>query len=199
MMKGKWIWALIWIAVAFAWENGAYAEDKRGLKKEQVSQRAQLRWKDVKKRFDERAREKDPFGANMDPGTFVAPVVTQEASADAQGQEVAVVPLQEAVDNFYGKVTIVDAKKQLVMVGDRELHPGDLVKIEHKDVVYNLRIVKITVNELVFMNTENKEEATVRLDVRIDPTKAMDRLRDSIFGNSKKAPLIIGGKKKAPR
>ncbi len=151
-----------WGGQMLAAENSV--EKNRNWGKEHYEEMAEVRWLALKKIFSERDRERDVFGAMMDPGTLeeiVVPVVTTEAPKVMEVKKVVL--LQEAVDKF--QVNGVNAKKQMVMVGFRSLRRGDPVEIQHEGVLFKLRIVKITTDEVVFLNTKNQEKATVRLGV----------------------------------
>lgn len=137
-----------------------------GLDKDAYIDLAETNWQSLKRNFEARTRKKDPFGAKLDPGTFEELVVKKEVvQKEAEVVKVVkkVIPLQSVVNKF--QVNGVNAKKQIVMVGFRSLHRGDLVEIKHMGMLFKLRIEKITTNEVVFMNTANQETATVRLGV----------------------------------
>lgn len=138
----------------------------RGLGKEEYAEAAKARLARLMKQFETRERKKDPFGLSLDPGAIKDEPVMVAEVAEGKKEEVVpvkVVSLQDAVDKF--QVNGVNAAKQMVMVGFRSLRLGDPVEIEHDGELFKLRIMKITVDEVVFMNTKNQESASVRLGV----------------------------------
>ena len=126
----------------------------------------------------------------MDPGTFEDNVEITEVPTQTEVVPTKkVVSLQEAVNKF--QVNGVSPAKQMVMVGFRSLHRGDVVEIEHDGVLFKLRIAKIAKNEVVFMNIQNEETASVRLGVVRDFSggSGTSALKKNIF--QKKEPVRI--------
>jgi hypothetical protein len=144
---------------------GGGSGNVRGLDKDEYAEMAQARLARLNKGFEERKRNKDPFGLALDPGLIKEEPVAVAAMVEEKKVvvPVKVVSLQDAVDKF--QVNGVNAAKQMVMVGFRSLRRGDPVEIEHDGELFKLRIVKISVDEVVFMNTKNQETASVRLGV----------------------------------
>lgn len=157
--------------------------NSRGMGKEEYAEAAKARLGRLIKQFKTRERKKDPFGLYLDPGAIKdEPVmVTAVVEEKEEAVPVKVVSLQDAVDKF--QVNGVNAAKQMVMVGFRSLRRGDPVEIEHEGELFKLRIVKISVDEVVFMNTKNQETASVRLGV-VKEIKGPDNKENSpIKGN----------------
>ncbi len=163
------------ICVGFACSGGMLAQEAvdggkgkgRAMGKAEYAEAAKARWEELKKQFETRERTKDPFGLALDPALVKEEAVPIEEVLEVKMEEeevpVKVVSLQDAVDKF--QVNGVNAAKQMVMVGFRSLRRGDPVEIEHEGEVFKLRIVKITVDEVVFMDTKTEETASVRLGV----------------------------------
>lgn len=155
----------------------------RGKSKDEYIDEAKAQWGALEKAMEASGREKDPFGLAMDPGLIKEEPVVVAAVVEEEKVVVPekVVSLQDAVDKF--QVNGVNAAKQMVMVGFRSLRRGDPVEIEHEGELFKLRIVKITVNEVVFMNTKNQQTASVRLGVRkaiMGPGKEKGNLKDNM-------------------
>jgi len=192
-MKNLYLWALVWIAGAVMSDHGAYAQQAGTKQKdagcadvEDCAEQAEGRWNIIKKRFEARKRAKDPFGAKMDPGTFNDSVVIPETKAAAPVAAVRKeASLQEAVEKF--QVNMVYPKKQMVMVGFDAYRKGETVKIQHDGELFKLQIVSITKEEVVFMNTKNKEKASKRLGVvkapGSSPLGGSAAPKKSIFGS----------------
>lgn len=166
---------LCWVLVGSYWVDEVVAQNQksvakpaskepvRQMDKEEIADEAQEKWAVLQKKFQGRARKRGPFGSSMDPSVQEEEVVSVAAVVGEKVAVKKVALLQDAVNKF--EVQVVSPKKQMVMVGFRSLHRGDTVEIEHEGVVFKLRIVKISKDELVFMNTKNEETATVRLGV----------------------------------
>ena len=164
----KRIMILIWIAGSFGLESGVYAQELTEAKiprdKEEAVEMVESRWNEIKKRLGENQRAKDPFGGKMDPGTFEeAAVIPDAPTTAAAAPAVKVVSLQDAVNKF--QVNGVNPKKQMVMVGFQPVRRGEIVEIEHDNELFKLRVVKISKDEVVFMNIKNEETAKVLLGV----------------------------------
>jgi len=149
-------------------DNTSTQRPTRVKDKDEYADEAKARWVRLKKSFGERAREKDPFGSNMNP-EMLQPMVIPVAALleDKPAKPAKKIPLQEVVNKF--KPNLISAAKQVVMVGSRFLKLGDPVQIEHEGVLFELRIVRISTNEVEFINTKNQEKATVR-ENEFDPS-----------------------------
>ncbi len=142
------------------------SERGRNRDAEHFIEQADARGEKLEKRLAARKRQKDPFGATMDPALVKEVVIVPEEVKKEQKVVKIVkkkIPLQSVVNKF--QVNGVNAKKQIVMVGFRSLHRGDLVEIKHLGLLFKLRIEKITTSEVIFINTANQETASVRLGV----------------------------------
>jgi len=140
----------------------------RPMDKDQYAEEVEARWTRLKKSFGERQRKIDPFGSNMNPD-LSEPVILEVIKKIIKAEEPApkkVISLQEAVNKF--KPNLISEKRQEVMVGSRTLRLGDPVQIEHDGALFNLRIVKITASEVIFINTANQEKASAR-EEEFDP------------------------------
>ncbi len=177
----KKIFTFCWIVLGLVWVHESRAQQDvgavanvnassapvRAKDKDEIADEQKANWEQLKQSFRDRKRRKGPFGGKMDPGVPDEIVPVAESTVVKKEMKVVkkVASLQEAVNKF--QVNGVNPKKQMVMVGFRPVHRGDIVEIEHDGELFKLRIVKVTKDEVVFMNIKNKEEASVQLGVVI--------------------------------
>jgi len=92
-----------------------------------------------------------------------------------QERAIKVVSMQQAVDRF--QPNVISVTKQMVMVGSRSLRVGNDVQIDHEGVLFKLRIVRISANEVEFINPENQEKAIARQN-GFDPSGLKEKASD---------------------
>lgn len=166
---------LTWVADAnaqpinFGNPSTSNHQSNRPMDKDDYAEEVEERWERLKQNFSKRQRKIDPFGSKMNPDLSEPEkkIVIKEI-VQPDKPIIKAVSLQEAVNKF--RPNLIAEKRQQILYGSRTLQLGDPVQIEHDGVLFNLLIVKITSNEVTFINTENQEKATYR-EKGFDPRK----------------------------
>ena len=162
--------------------------------KETFTEEAEIRRLHLQKNLSTRSRLKDPFGSDMDPSLAEKIQPVPETQAKVIAEPVVILPKKIPLQKVLSKFTpnLISASKQLVMVGSHILEVGDPVSIQYGDTIFKLRIIRIGVNEVEFINPLTQEKAVVQ-EYEYQPNQSSDEAVDPFKENLDKenAPFLI--------
>jgi hypothetical protein len=108
-------------------------------------------------------RTTDPFGQLQDPAAKPAPTKVAKPTLDKPTSGPAAKPFSEIVKQI--RVTTVMPAENRFLVGTRTLNAGDTFPLVSQGRRYQVKVVEVTAERILFHDLNSSEDGELRLDV----------------------------------
>jgi len=109
------------------------------------------------------SRSVDPFGKAQDPSVKPIQPPTAKSQIDKKASQPSAKPLSEVVKLI--RVTTVMPGEGRFLIGTRHISRGDIVPLVVQGRRYQVKVVEVTAERILFRDLGNSEEGELRLDV----------------------------------